>query len=208
MHTDRAIFILGSGGHARVVVDTLKQIGTATIRVIDEDSEMHGRELLGIPVEAIPTEFIAATRIHVAIGDCKTRRRIMNEYRARNASFETIISPFARISTNARLSDGSFVAPGAIIAAGAIVGHCSIVNHNAVVDHDCTVGDACHISPAATLGGGCDIGHQVMIGAGANILPGTTIGDRATVGAGAVVTTNVPAGVTVVGMPAREIRHD
>jgi len=41
------------------------------------------------------------------------------------------------------------------------------------------------------------------IGGGATILPGVRIGAGAMVGAGAVVTTDVPAGATVVGNPAR-----
>lgn len=41
------------------------------------------------------------------------------------------------------------------------------------------------------------------IGSNATILGGITIGVDATVGAGAVVTKDVPAGVTVVGNPAR-----
>jgi acetyltransferase-like isoleucine patch superfamily enzyme len=43
------------------------------------------------------------------------------------------------------------------------------------------------------------------IGANATILPGITIHEGAFVGAGAVVTKDVPAGVTVVGNPAREL---
>jgi len=43
------------------------------------------------------------------------------------------------------------------------------------------------------------------IGANATILPGVTIGAGAMVGAGSVVTKDVPAGVTVVGNPARQI---
>lgn len=43
------------------------------------------------------------------------------------------------------------------------------------------------------------------IGANATILPGIEIGEGAMVGAGAVVTKNVPAHVTVVGNPAKEI---
>lgn len=43
------------------------------------------------------------------------------------------------------------------------------------------------------------------IGGGATILPGVRIGAGAMVGAGAVVTKDVPAGVTVVGNPARPL---
>jgi acetyltransferase-like isoleucine patch superfamily enzyme len=43
------------------------------------------------------------------------------------------------------------------------------------------------------------------IGSGAVILCGLTIGEGARVGAGAVVVEDVPAGVTVVGVPARPL---
>lgn len=43
------------------------------------------------------------------------------------------------------------------------------------------------------------------IGANATILPGVVIGEDAMIGAGAVVTSNVEAGDTVIGNPARSI---
>jgi maltose O-acetyltransferase len=39
------------------------------------------------------------------------------------------------------------------------------------------------------------------------VLPGVTIGDDAVIGAGSVVTRDVPAGVVVVGNPARVRRE-
>lgn len=51
------------------------------------------------------------------------------------------------------------------------------------------------------------IGQDVWIGMGAILLPGVTIGDGAIVGAGAVVTTDVPAGSVVSGVPARLVKH-
>ncbi len=47
---------------------------------------------------------------------------------------------------------------------------------------------------------------RVSIGSGAVILCGLTIGEAARIGAGAVVTHDVPAGATVVGVPARARR--
>jgi UDP-2-acetamido-3-amino-2,3-dideoxy-glucuronate N-acetyltransferase len=45
--------------------------------------------------------------------------------------------------------------------------------------------------------------HRASIGSGAVILCGVTIGEAAMVAAGAVVTADVPAGATVIGVPAR-----
>jgi len=47
------------------------------------------------------------------------------------------------------------------------------------------------------------IGKDVWIGMGAIILPGVTIGNGSIIAAGAVVTSNVPQGVVVSGIPAR-----
>jgi UDP-2-acetamido-3-amino-2,3-dideoxy-glucuronate N-acetyltransferase len=52
----------------------------------------------------------------------------------------------------------------------------------------------------ATLRRGC------RIGAGAVLLPGVEVGEEAFVAAGAVVTTDVPPGALVMGVPARVVR--
>src|SRR5213076_2055150 len=49
------------------------------------------------------------------------------------------------------------------------------------------------------------LGAGVVVGAGAKILGGFTVGDGARVGANSVVVKEVPAGATVVGIPARVV---
>lgn len=61
-----------------------------------------------------------------------------------------------------------------------------------------------------TLGFGPDdrvptIRRGAVIYAGATVLGGVEVGEGATVGAGAVVLDDVPAGATVVGVPARQV---
>ncbi|MGI8968681.1 MAG: serine O-acetyltransferase [Chloroflexota bacterium] len=51
------------------------------------------------------------------------------------------------------------------------------------------------------------IGNNVYVGAGARILGAVTVGDGATIGANSVVLTDVPAGATAVGVPARIIER-
>ncbi len=63
--------------------------------------------------------------------------------------------------------------------------------------------DAVGRASGLELGRPVRIGCNVWIGGGAILLPGVTVGDDAVIGAGSVVTGDVPAGVTVVGNPAR-----
>jgi serine acetyltransferase len=53
---------------------------------------------------------------------------------------------------------------------------------------------------------GPKVGNRVVIGANAVVLGNITIGDDAKIGAGAVVVKDVPAGATVVGVPAKIVK--
>ncbi len=53
--------------------------------------------------------------------------------------------------------------------------------------------------------GKIDIKDNVFVGHGAIILPGVSIGPNVIVAAGSVVSKNIPEGVIVAGVPAREI---
>jgi serine O-acetyltransferase len=97
--------------------------------------------------------------------------------------------------------------PAATFGAGILIDHAT----GLVVGETARIGDNVSIFHGVTLGGtGKEtgdrhpkIGSGVLIGAQAMILGNITIGDDAKVGAGSVVLNAVPAGATVVGVPAR-----
>ena len=204
MSTEPPILVIGSGGHAKVVVDAIRSNGPASIVVIDDAPGAQGRMLLGVPVSAPASATGHQGGFHVAIGDNDSRMR-------KTAELLGALSPRVVVHSRASVSSSSSIGAGAFLAAGCTLGpDCTIgagviVNHGAVVDHDCVVGEFAHVAPNATLGGGVSVGRLSMVGAGATVLPGTRIGQRCIIGAGAVVRRDVPDGTTVVGVPAKAI---
>lgn len=203
------IHVLGAGGHGRVVVDTLLQLGypPSTILVRDDRPELHGSTVQGCSIESpvIPDSDLQG-QVHAAVGGASLRQSLLQRSGQPAERWLTVVHPRASVSASAS------VGPAAMVAAQAVVGPCAqvhtgaIINHGAVIDHDCDVGPYAHIAPCASLGGGVRVGARALIGAGARVLPGLHIGDDAVIGAGAVVLADVPDGQTWVGVPARPTR--
>jgi serine O-acetyltransferase len=99
---------------------------------------------------------------------------------------------------------------GADIPLNARIGGGLLIPHpNGIVIHPgAQIGPNCLIFQQVTIGaanGIPTIGGHVDIGAGAKVLGAITVGDHARIGANAVVLTDVPAGATMVGIPARVV---
>lgn len=141
-----------------------------------------------------------------ALGSIASRRKCAEQLERRGAKFISIIHKTATLGPNVEVGAGSFIAPNVTLTADIRVGRHAAVFHNSSVGHDAVLGDFSHVYAQCAIGGAVHLGAGAVVYPGAVVVPRRTIGDDAVVGAGSTVILNVPAGVTVFGSPAKEVK--
>lgn len=104
----------------------------------------------------------------------------------------------AKIGKRCRIQSHSFICEGVTIEDDVFIGHGVIFINDKNPTVEKTLQKMYKMEKVLVEKG-------ASIGSGAIIMAGVTIGTNAFVAAGAVVTKNVPANTTVVGVPAREM---
>ena len=205
------IIIIGAGGHASVIIDTIESMKRAGHKVnikglLDDNDKI--TEFMGYPIldkiknillyKSHEVEFV------IGIGNNKIRKGIATKLSS--LKYFTPIHPTAIIGANVSIKEGTVIMPRAIINPNTIIGKHVIINSGSIVEHDNTIGDYVHISPGATLAGGVTIGESTHIGANSTVIQCIDIGSDSIVGAGSTVIRDIKSNVTAVGSPARILK--
>lgn len=202
----KEIFVLGGGGHAKVVIDTLLLNDFVIKGIFDDDSFAVKKELKKYPYMGEINKFGHSnynTGI-IGIGNNHVRHRYANAMTM--VKWEKTVHPFTYVHPTVKIGDGSVIFAGAVIQPDVVIGRHCIINTGANIDHDCILEDFVHIAPGVNLAGGVFIKEGSFIGISCSVLPNKTIGSWSVVGAGTVVIKDLPGNVTAVGVPAKIIK--
>src|SRR4051812_24768078 len=96
--TSKRVVIFGSGGHGRVIADTLRVAGQAFAGFLDDEptaATISGLPVLGGREYLEQVEFLRAHAVVVAMGDAALRRRFSLQVLERGGELACAIHPTA-----------------------------------------------------------------------------------------------------------------
>lgn len=209
------IVVVGSSGHAKVVIDIVECEGQYTIAGLLDDFRPAGEEAFGYRILGKVADLVSISGSYdlkggvIAIGDNWVRAKIAQTMLLAlpEFSFITAIHPSAQIARGVQIGEGTVIMAGVVVNSDSQIGKFCILNTRSSLDHDCLMEDFSSLAPGATTGGNVHIGAFSAISLGANILQGRCIGSHTVVGAGALVVHDIPDHSLAYGVPARVIRQ-
>ncbi len=212
MSHSKTLLILGAGGFGRELLFFAESVQAAerawTIGGFLDDnadalrSYSYQHRVVGPIRGHIPR---ADQLFLMAIGDPTKKLEIGGELRARGGEFLTLRHHSALVGNNVRLGIGVVICPNVSIPCDSKIGDFVTVNTGCTIAHDTEIGDGTTFSGHVDMTGFSSLGKGVFLGSHASVLPRVKVGDFARIGAGSMVVRNVRPGVTVFGVPAKEI---
>ena len=146
--------------------------------------------------------------VAIAIANNCIRKKLVQKIDLYNLKHWSVIAPTTIYMDEVKIGEGAILCNYVHFTSNINIGKFFHANYFSYVAHDCVIGDYVTFAPGVKCNGNIHIEDHAYIGTGAVIKQGTpdkplVIGKGAVVGMGAVVTKSVPAGVTVIGNPAR-----
>ncbi|MGH1480684.1 MAG: NeuD/PglB/VioB family sugar acetyltransferase [Geminicoccales bacterium] len=205
MKKENSVIVIGSGGHATSLAESIVSSGYEIKYFLDENSGK--KELLGFDVKTLLAEEESPMLV-VAVGDNCLREEIVKNTRSQRplSIFPKIIHADASISRFSEIGEGAVVLQSAVVGANTTIGDFCIVNTRSSIDHDCHMAVYSSLGPGSVTGGGVRIAERSMIGMGTVIRHSINVGSDVVVGSMSYVNKDCVDETVYYGTPAAPIR--
>jgi len=206
---DKKLVVAGVGfGDIIILIDGIKQQNSDLdfMGFVDDKPELKNTRVMGYPIlggfdwlkEKNVTVFNSVAKT-MAIRAAATQKLLPYVKVFASLVHPSINTTYAVIGKDVAIFENVFLGPNTMIGS-----HC-IIHTGCIIAHDVSIGANCFIAPGAQILGGVKIGNNCFIGSNSVCLPKVTIGDGAIIGALSLVTRDVLAGVTMLGVPAIKV---
>lgn len=204
----KKIVLIGSGGHCKSIIDSIKGLKEFEIVAIVEKREdglginkiEKNEKLCLLYKSGIRNAFIAVG----SIGNPSARIKLYELLKNIGYKFPIIIDKTAIVSTNSKIEEGVFIGKGSIVNANVTIKKQCIINSGSIVEHDCVINEFVHLAPGVTLSGRVSIGAGTHVGTNSTIIQNIVVGKNVLIGAGSVIIRDVSDGAKIYGNPGKK----
>lgn len=199
------IVIIGYGGHAKSVIDSIVADGVYEIIGYTDVEDRNAKDMPYLGTDDALKKIYDSGVCYAAfgigyMGRSWTRFKVYHQVKEIGFHLPVISDPSAIIANSARIGEGTFVGKRAVINADASIGKMCIVNTGSIIEHGNIIKDYSHIAVGAVLCGDVVVGEHCLIGANSTILQGLSIGNDSIIGCGSIVLKDVESKVTRYGI--------
>lgn len=206
------IIVLGSGGHAAVVIDLLEKLNFEIIGILSKETKF--KFFLDYPILGDDTllktfvgkNILFANGIGVVNNSLNTRKKVFENLKRYKFVVPVLQHKNAIVSQRAILKEGSQILAGSNIGPNVFIGENTIVNTNTTVEHGSIVEAHCHLAPGSNICGNVKIGESTFIGAGSTIINDLSVTKNCLIGAGSLVVKDIKVIGKYYGHPSKKMK--
>ncbi|WP_025739887.1 FAD/NAD(P)-binding protein [Aquimarina pacifica] len=205
--------IIGAGTQGQVYASYLKEAGINLIGFMDDNPDLLGKEVIGIPVLGKYTDLFLdefkekIQDVYCPIGINSVRIEYLSTLKKEGYGIPGFLHHTVSIAPDVILGEAVYMLAGNSVMPHTTIGNYVMINSGSTIAHHATLEDGVFMSSGVNIGALIHVKRNAYIGMGVTAMTGIKeIGEETLIGAGTVIIRDVPDYVVLAGNPGRVLR--